>query len=189
MFAFCRKRGVAALTTACAAFFANPSTALAAEAAPLVAEPVPAVLPAVPPAPRPLHELVASFVDLRDQDDQELCLAKAVYFEARGESLQGQLAVAEVVLNRVASHRYPDTICKVVTQKAQFSFIRNGRFPRPNTSSEAWRNALAVADVAQNQLANAVAPDVLWYHANYVAPSWGKRLNRVTQIGVHIFYS
>ena len=118
-----------------------------------------------------------------------MCLAKAVYFEARSESLEGQLAVAEVILNRVASDRYPDTICDVVTQPSQFSFIRRGRFPRPKTDSDAWHRALAIADIAQNRRANSVAPNVLWYHATYVAPSWGKRLTRFAQIGTHIFYS
>jgi spore germination cell wall hydrolase CwlJ-like protein len=137
----------------------------------------------------PLEAMVASFVDHGRQDAQQLCLAKAVYFEARGESLQGQLAVAEVVLNRAASGRYPSTICNVVTQPWQFSFIRRGRFPKVRTSSEAWRKALAIAEIASRGLADAVAPNVLWYHASYVSPSWGRRLTRVTRIGTHIFYS
>jgi len=136
-----------------------------------------------------LEELVGAFVERGDEDEEHLCLAKAVYFEARGESLQGQLAVAEVILNRAASRRYPSTICKVVTQPAQFSFVRRGRLPRVNRSSAAWRIALAIADVARKDLAQALAPDVLWYHASYVSPSWGRRLTRVTRIGTHIFYS
>lgn len=189
MFRICRTRGCAALFAALAAFFVNPSTALAAETVPIAPEPA-VDFQFVAPEPRPIHDLVVSFVDYGDQDAEELCLAKAVYFEARGESLEGQLAVAEVILNRVASERYPDTICDVVTQPAQFSFIRRGRFPRPNTGSEAWHKALAVADVARKRIAKAaIAPNVLWYHASYVAPVWGKRLTRAARIGTHIFYS
>lgn len=126
-----------------------------------------------------------------DTDDrQQDCLASAVYFEARGEPLEGQLAVAEVVLNRVASKRYPDTICKVVEQPWQFSFVNaTGRIPNANRSSEAWRKSVAIARIAQAGTANAVENDVLWYHADYVSPSWGRRLARQDKIGLHIFYS
>jgi spore germination cell wall hydrolase CwlJ-like protein len=61
--------------------------------------------------------------------------------------------------------------------------------PHPNEASEAWRKALAVAFVARNGLARSMPHNVLWYHADYVSPSWGRRLNQVTQIGAHIFYS
>lgn len=189
MFDLLRTRSAAALFTAFAAFFVNPSTAIAAQAIPVpaVSTSFQAVMPA--PEPRSLDDMVRVFVDRGDQEEQGLCLAKAIYFEARGESLEGQLAVAEVILNRVQSPRYPDTICQVVTQPWQFSFIRRGKFPRPRTGSEAWHRALAIADIAQNRLATTLAPNVLWYHANYVSPSWGKRLTRFSQIGAHIFYS
>jgi len=145
--------------------------------------------PAAPLQRGPLSEMVAAFVDAGSYDAQQLCLAKAVYFEARGESLEGQLAVAEVILNRARSGRYPTTICNVVTQPAQFSFIRRGRFPAVNTNCEPWRKALAIAEIANKDLADAVAGNVLWYHASYVSPSWGRRLTRVARIGTHIFYS
>jgi hypothetical protein len=144
---------------------------------------------AVPPVPLTLAELVASYVDPGTQDAEELCLAKAVYFEARGETLEGQLAVAEVVLNRAASGRYPTTLCRVVTQPRQFSFVRRGRFPRVDSNCEAWRTARAIAHAARNDLARTLAPNVLWYHASYVSPAWGRRLTRVVTIGTHIFYS
>jgi len=140
------------------------------------------------PVQRALKEIVDLFVDSGNQDDEQLCLAKAVYFEARGESLEGQLAVAEVVLNRASSGRYPSTICGVITQPAQFSFIRRGRFPAVRMSSDCWRKALAIADIARNKLANEIPSNVLWYHANYVAPAWGRWHVRVAQIGAHIFY-
>jgi hypothetical protein len=141
------------------------------------------------PTARPLKDLVLSFVDYGNQDAEQLCLAKAVYFEARSESLEGQLAVAEVVLNRARSGVYPPSLCGVVTQHAQFSFIRAGRFPAPNAASDAWHRALAIAEIASKHLATEVAPNVLWYHANYVAPAWGRQRTRVAQIGAHIFYS
>jgi spore germination cell wall hydrolase CwlJ-like protein len=140
-------------------------------------------------APRNLADLVFDHQGAQITDAEQECLAGAVYFEARSEPLEGQLAVAEVVLNRTVSGRYPTTICKVVTQKAQFSFIRNGRFPRADRDSQAWRNAVAVAHIARNQLADTLSSNVLWYHATYVSPSWGRRLTRTTQIGLHIFYS
>lgn len=138
----------------------------------------------------PLHDLVISFVDYKNQSAEEMCLAKAVYFEARGESLEGQLAVAQVVLNRAASGVYPPTICGVVTQPAQFSFVHGGVMPAPDTTSEIWHKALAIADIAMKHLSTSVvASNVLWYHATYVAPAWGRQHLRVAQIGMHIFYS
>ncbi len=119
---------------------------------------------------------------------EEDCLANAVYFEARGESLEGQLAVAEVVLNRARSGRYPTTWCGVVTQRSQFSFVRGGIIPRADRGSEAWRRAVAIARIAQQGSTRLLEPNVLWYHANYVSPSWGRRLARSSVIGAHIFY-
>jgi hypothetical protein len=158
---------------------------------PVVQTPVvPANVVAAVAAPvRALRDMVISFVDFGNRDEQQECLAKAIYFEARSESLEGQLAVADVILNRAASGIYPPTICDVVTQPAQFSFIRAGRFPTPDTASSAWHTAVAIADIASKRLAQQLAPNVLWYHATYVAPSWGRRLTRFAQIGTHIFYS
>jgi spore germination cell wall hydrolase CwlJ-like protein len=94
-----------------------------------------------------------------------------------------------VVLNRAASGRYPADLCAVITQKAQFSFIRHGRFPHADRGSEAWKKAVAIASIARQKLAGSLPASCLWYHATYVSPSWGKRLTRQTQIGLHIFYS
>ena len=116
------------------------------------------------------------------------CLATAVYFESMGESLEGQLAVAQVVINRAHSGKYPTTLCAVVKQKAQFSFVRAGQFPRVDAGCEAWRKAQAIARIASAEMAKVIPTDVLWYHADYVAPSWGRRLARVEKIGAHIFY-
>lgn len=121
--------------------------------------------------------------------DEELnCIATAVYFEARGEPFEGQLAVAEVVMNRARSGRYPSSYCGVVKQPWQFSFVRKGQFPRVNTDSPSWSYAQAITRIAANQLADKLPDDVLWYHADYVAPGWGRRLSRVEKIGAHIFY-
>jgi spore germination cell wall hydrolase CwlJ-like protein len=144
---------------------------------------------ALPLLPQGLGDLVESYADLALEDTQDICLAKAVYFEARSEPLEGQLAVAQVVMNRAASGRYPSSLCAVITQKAQFSFIHAGRFPKPNRKSQAWRKAVAIAHIAKSGLVRELSPNVLWYHASYVAPAWGKRLNKEAQIGLHIFYS
>ena len=145
---------------------------------------------AVLPRPRALPELVQAYADVQTDDYQQDCLAAAVYFEARGEPIEGQLAVAEVVLNRAASGRYPSTICDVVTQPWQFSFVNaTGAIPAADRSSDAWRKAVAVARIAERGASRLLPRDVLWYHADYVAPSWGRRLARNTKIGLHIFYS
>jgi len=136
----------------------------------------------------PLYALVDKYSAGAPLDEQANCLATAVYFEARGESVEGQLAVARVVMNRAASGRYPPDWCSVVKQPAQFSFVRHGQFPSIDTASSAWARAQGVARLAVANVVPSVGSDVLWYHANYVAPSWGHRLNLVEKIGAHIFY-
>src|SRR3954471_10683541 len=150
-------------------------------------EPAPAA--AAVPLPT-LDELVGTYEAAAPADREQECLANAVYFESRGEPIEGQLAVAQVVMNRAASGRYPADLCEVITQKAQFSFIRHGRFPAADKASQAWRKAVAIAKIAEAKVADAgISSDCLWYHATYVSPGWGKRLNRQAQIGLHIFYS
>ena len=136
----------------------------------------------------PLYALVDKFATNAALDEQTNCLATAVYFEARGESVEGQLAVARVVMNRASSGRYPPDWCSVVKQPAQFSFVRHGEFPSADTNSDAWKKAEAVAQLAAANVVPSIGPDVLWYHATYVAPSWGHRLNMAEKIGLHIFY-
>jgi spore germination cell wall hydrolase CwlJ-like protein len=136
----------------------------------------------------PLYALVDKFATNAALDEQTNCLATAVYFEARGESLEGQLAVAKVVMNRAASGRYPPDWCSVVKQPAQFSFVRHGAFPYVDTNCDAWRKAEAIAELAAANVVPSVSNDVLWYHADYVAPSWRQRLSVVEKIGAHIFY-
>ncbi len=136
----------------------------------------------------PLYALVDKFSTGTPLDEQGNCLATAVYFEARGESIEGQLAVARVVMNRAASGRYPPDYCSVVKQPWQFSFVRNGQFPSIDSGCAAWARAQGVARVAIANVVPSVSNDVLWYHATYVAPSWGHRLNMVQKIGAHLFY-
>ena len=136
----------------------------------------------------PLYALVDRYSTGAPLDEQANCIAVAVYHEARGETLEGQLAVAQVIMNRAMSGRYPASWCGVVKQPWQFSFVRNGRMPSVDEGSTAWRNALGITRLAINNAIPSLSNDVLWYHANYVAPSWGRRLTRVSQIGAHIFY-
>lgn len=150
----------------------------------------PALNRAAAPDTGSLDALVEQNAGEDTADAEQDCLANAVYFEARGESLQGQLAVAEVVMNRAASGRYPTSLCAVVVQPAQFSFVRHGHIPHADRASEAWRRAVGIARVAAERIAPRLLPSsCLWYHANYVSPSWGRRLAETTRIGLHIFYS
>ena len=114
------------------------------------------------------------------------CLAGAIYFESKGESLAGQLAVAEVVLNRKNSPRFPNTICGVVYQKSKFSFVRGGKMPRIDKGSKHWRNAVAIAHIAMNDSWSSPVDGSLFFHATYVSPGW--RLTRTGTIGNHVFY-
>ena len=136
----------------------------------------------------PLYALVDRYSAGAPLDEQASCIATAVYFEARGESLEGQLAVARVIMNRAASGKYPPSWCATVKQPWQFSFVRNGRFPAIDTASNSWRKAQAITRLAISNAVPSLSNDVLWYHANYVAPSWGRRLTRAEKIGTLIFY-
>ena len=138
----------------------------------------------------PLYALVDRFSAGAPLDEQANCIAVAVYHEARGESLEGQLAVARVIMNRAASGKYPASWCGVVKQPWQFSFVnpRTGNIPYVDQASSSWRKALGITRLAINNAVPSVSTDVLWYHATYVAPSWGRRLTFAQKIGTHIFY-
>jgi len=127
--------------------------------------------------------------------DKELwCMATAIYFEARSESYRGQVAVGQVVMNRVAHRLYPKTICGVVFQNqnkrnaCQFSFACDG-IPERVTEQKAWAQAMAIAKgvIAGTEY----LPEVGYathYHATYVRPHWAPRMKKVTKIGMHVFY-
>jgi N-acetylmuramoyl-L-alanine amidase len=138
----------------------------------------------------PLHALVERYKAGAPLDEQANCIATAVYHEARGESVEGQLAVARVIMNRAASGKYPSSWCGTVKQPWQFSFVnpRTGAIPFIDQASDCWAKAQAITRLAVTNAVPSLDSDVLWYHASYVAPSWGRRLNRVEKIGTHIFY-
>ena len=138
----------------------------------------------------PLYALADKYSVGTPLDEQANCLATAVYFEARGESVEGQLAVARVVMNRAASGRYPPDWCSVMKQPWQFSFVnpRTGQYPTVDPTSASWARAQGIARLAVANVVPSVDGDVLWYHATYVAPSWGRRLALAQKIGAHIFY-
>ena len=125
---------------------------------------------------------------------EQRCLAEAVYFEARSESLLGQAAVAQVVLNRVKSGLYPSSVCGVVYQNSnrylacQFTFTCEGKSLRI-TEPASWRDAVRIAREVYD--GTTYLPDVgasTHYHANYVRPYWAKKLKKMDTIGQHVFY-
>lgn len=136
--------------------------------------------------PATLAAMVAVQPIPADMDDDLSCLAGAIYFESKGEPLAGQLAVAQVIINRTRSGRFPSAICSVVTQRGQFSFVRGGRIPAVSRSNPAYRTAIAVAQVAIERNWESAASDALFFHARRVSPNWG--LKRVAAIGGHVFY-
>jgi hypothetical protein len=125
---------------------------------------------------------------------QQKCLAEGIYFESRGESEDGQAAVAQVILNRVRNPTYPDTICGVVYQnekrrhKCQFSFACDGR-AEIIKSQKNWKVAQRIGrEVTDGTTWIDEVGDSTHYHANYVRPKWGRRMIKVDKIGAHIFY-
>ncbi len=133
-------------------------------------------------------------------EEQRLCLAKNLYFESRSESVDGMIAVALVTLNRVASKKYPNTICAVVWQQgknrngrkvAQFSWTLDGKSDTPRERL-AWRVSLIIAVTVLMEYEDSdydFTGGALWYHADYVSPRWSKRLDHTITIGRHLFYA
>lgn len=136
--------------------------------------------------PISLAALVAEQDESETFDADQNCLATAIYYEARSESLAGQLAVARVIVNRAASGRFPRSLCGVVTQAGQFSFVRGGRLPDADKNDAQWRNARAIAQIAVDNEWKSQAEGALFFHASRVSPGWGRQ--RLTQIDNHIFY-
>lgn len=114
------------------------------------------------------------------------CLAGAIYFEAKSESLAGQLAVGRVIVARSTSGRFPSSYCGVVLQPSQFSFVRGHAMPAINKSSLAWRNALRIAQIADSGSWKSPVEGALFFHAARVSPGW--RLTRIARIDGHVFY-
>jgi spore germination cell wall hydrolase CwlJ-like protein len=124
-------------------------------------------------------------------DAEWQCLTEALYFEARGESLEGQVAVAEVILNRVDSPLYPRSVCGVVKQRGgggcQFSYVCDGRADRMRdkaSADRAGRIARAMLDGAPRVLTEGATH----FHTRGVRPGWSKRFSRTASIGAHLFY-
>lgn len=157
-----------------------------------IAEPVIQPVTNAPEPQRPsassLPDLVASMAGGTELSPQLTCLAQAVYFEARGEELAGQLAVARVIINRTESGLFAGDYCSVITQRGQFSFVRGGSIPTPNLGSSAWRHARAIARIAHQDLWDSPAGDSLYFHNAGVRPGWSRSKATVARIDSHVFY-
>jgi spore germination cell wall hydrolase CwlJ-like protein len=183
--------GALAETGPTAAEIAPPPAVVepAADAPRFYAEEVVQALPETPPSDAAsLAELVETMPADATLSRDLQCLAQAIYFEARGEPLAGQLAVGAVIVNRTTSGRYPSDYCSVVTQPGQFSFVRRGRIPSPNENSLAWTNARAIAQIAHRDLWQSPAGEALFFHARYVRPGWARTKVQTAAIDSHVFY-
>ena len=121
------------------------------------------------------------------------CLAEALYFEARGETVKGQFAVAEVILNRVDSPRFPDSVCGVINQgtgrkhACQFSYTCDGK--AENIAEQgAWDRVAKVAKLMLSGAPRKLTDGATYYHTTAVRPTWSRKFARTTQIGEHLFY-
>ena len=131
-----------------------------------------------------------------------MCMAVNLYHEAGNQSMIGQMAVGQVVLNRVADKRFPNTVCEVVKQavtykksdkpirwKCQFTWCCDGKKDEPDFDSRTWRLALDHASILINKtILLDVTEGATHYHATYVRPAWAKTKTRTTRIDRHIFY-
>lgn len=180
----------------------NPPTAGAPDNLLPAAYPAPAVplrAPEPEVAPAPMRDMVRDTADApslaalvaSEPHEAELprelsCLAGAIYFEAKGESLEGQLAVGRVVVNRARSGRFPSSYCGVVFQPSQFSFVRGKAMPPINRASRDWKEAVAIARLADEGRRASPAEGALFFHATHVSPKW--RLTRIARVDNHVFY-
>ncbi|MFT3808865.1 MAG: cell wall hydrolase [Micropepsaceae bacterium] len=192
--------GLAAFTAAATAYDAANTPAAPLSALSLVIVPVAPALTASDvaafvPEPKPAEILTASLKADPIPHDEMTCLAEAVYYEARGESIEGQRAVAEVVLRRTKDHRFPSTVCGVVYQGAhkrnacQFSFACDG-IGHGRRDRLAWKRAVEVAQyetTGDGRLTDSVS-GAQYFHTTRVNPPWAKRFIRTARIGTHIFY-
>lgn len=121
------------------------------------------------------------------------CLSEALYFEARGESVKGQFAVAEVILNRVESARFPDNVCGVIRQGTgkkygcQFTYNCDGK-PETITEQTAFHRVAKVAMMSLARTARPLTDGATHYHTTAVRPNWSRKYKKTAKIGVHIFY-
>lgn len=126
-------------------------------------------------------------VSARVSRDEAECLALNIFHEARGESLKGQVAVAMVTLNRVKSGKYPNTICAVVYQKAQFSWTLGKR--KRVKDWKAYNTVLALThNILRGKIKHDITKGATFYHTKQVKPYWSYDMKKVVVIGQHIFY-
>ena len=125
---------------------------------------------------------------------QWYCLAQALYFEARGESIKGQFAVAEVILNRMDSKDFPNSVCGVVNQgsskrhKCQFSYMCDGRFEIVN-EKQAFEISGKIAKIMLRGAPRKLTTGATFYHSQNVSPRWSKKFHKTASIGHHYFYT
>jgi hypothetical protein len=139
-----------------------------------------------------LDARVLDRIEVKERSEDWSCLAQALYFEARGENVQGQLAVAEVILNRVDSEQYPDSVCEVVRQGAdssgcQFSYMCDGR-EEHIANRKAYERVGKLAWLMLAGKPRTLTDEALYFHATSVRPNWSRTFVRTAQIGRHIFY-
>jgi N-acetylmuramoyl-L-alanine amidase len=137
-------------------------------------------------APATLDGLVDAQAKDADLSSEMKCLAGAVYFEAKGETLDGQLAVARVIVERSKSGRFPESYCGVVYQPSQFSFVHGRGMPAIKHDTRSWRQAVAIAQIADSGSWKSRTEGALYFHAARVAPHW--RVTKLARIDDHIFY-
>lgn len=134
--------------------------------------------------------------DVRTRTQDLNCLTKNIYYEARGEPLDGQYAVAEVTMNRVASKHYPSTVCEVVYQE-RFDVIRKRNVSAFSWTElditapvdrRIWERTWKVAEEVYDEQAEPRVEGALFYHAKYIRPRWVRGKRRIAKIGKHIFY-
>jgi N-acetylmuramoyl-L-alanine amidase len=153
------------------------------------AAPAPDVVPLVEPQPArapSLAVMVAKQPQPGELSRELHCLAGAIYFEAKSETLTGQLAVGRVVVARAKSGRFPNSYCGVVYQPSQFSFVRGQSMPTIAKKTRQWKNAVAVAQIAHSNAWASPVEGALYFHASYVSPGW--RLKRLGRVDNHVFY-
>jgi spore germination cell wall hydrolase CwlJ-like protein len=126
-------------------------------------------------------------------DREAQCLARTIFFEARGQSELGGLSVALVALHRARQASYPADTCAVIHQVAAFSWYSDGKSDDPAdyqapADQRAWRDARQVVEVLQNSRVQDPTGGADHYHAVYVSPEWSRHFPRTARIGDHIFY-
>ncbi|MEM7059963.1 MAG: cell wall hydrolase [Pseudomonadota bacterium] len=146
-----------------------------------------------PASPTKLTETALARVKVGTRSKEWYCLSEALYFEARGESLRGQIAVAEVILNRVDSSRYPNTVCGVVQQgqhrrnACQFSYNCDGRANHIG-NKKVFDRLGKIAWSMMKGTPRKLTGQALYYHNTSVRPRWSRKFHRTAKIGSHIFY-